>query len=71
MNTECRARGHEDLRRRVVRDAVLPRQLFRDGLPQDDLTAIVRVARATALHRARGGLDDVRRRIEIGLAAHQ
>ena len=71
VNTECRARRDEDLRRRVVRDAVLPRQLFRDGLTQDDFAAVVRVARAAALHRARGGFDDVRWRVEIRLPAHQ
>ena len=52
-------------------EPVVARQLGRDRLAQRLLAAIVRIPRAARLHRRRRRVDDVRRRVEVRLAAHQ
>ena len=46
-------------------------QFFGDCVAETDLAAIIRIAGAAIGERAIGGFDDVLRRAEIGLAAHE
>ena len=50
---------------------IIPLQFQRDGLAKILLAAVIGIAGAAVVQRARAGLHDVRRRGKIGLAAHQ
>ncbi len=65
------AHGHEDLRGRIGRDAVFGFQLVGDGVPQVPEALGRRVAGETFVQGRLGGVPDVDRRVEIGLADSQ
>ena len=70
IDPERAAAGREHFRRGIEIELIVALQLSRDRFAKRLLSAIVGISRAPVAQRARARFDDVRRRGQVGLAAH-